>query len=214
MRHVVRTTTLAIGAACLAGCSVFGIRSGTEQPAYEVVGTISEEVEVRRYGTRTAAQVVLDRGDPEASDNGAFRILAGYIFGGNQGERSIDMTAPVAITDGEEIAMTAPVETRQGAGDGYAMRFFLPAAYSVDTAPMPNDPRVEIVEMPPTTLAVVRFSGRGGDEAAAERGDALIAALDQSPWRPIGSPVAMYYDPPWTLPFLRRNEVAVEVAPR
>lgn len=214
MRSVVRTAAMAVGAAFLAGCSVFGIRSGYEQPPYEIIGAVEDGIELRRYGARTAAQVVLDRNDPEASDNGAFGILAGYIFGGNRGEQSIEMTSPVAVAEGQEIAMTAPVET---AGDGegrYSMRFFLPAAYSVANAPVPDDPRVEIVEVPPTTVAALRFSGRAGDEAVAERRRALLATLDGSQWRPVGAPVALYYDPPWTLPFLRRNEVAIAVTAR
>lgn len=214
MRSTVRTATLAVGAALLAGCSVFGIRSGYEQPPYEIVGAVEDGIELRRYGARTAAQVVLERNDPEANDNGSFGILAGYIFGDNRGEQSIDMTSPVAVAEGEEIAMTAPVETTQGAGGRYTMRFFLPAAYSVANAPVPNDPRVEIVEVPPTTVAALRFTGLAGDETVAERRRALLATLDGSQWQPVGTPAALYYDPPWTLPFLRRNEVAVEVEAR
>ena len=209
-----RTASLAVGAVFLAGCSVFGVRSGYEQPSYEVVGTISEEVEIRRYAARTAAQVVLEGDDADASDNGAFRILAGYIFGGNRGEESIDMTSPVSVAEGEEIAMTTPVETSQGAAGTYAMRFFLPTAYSVANAPVPDDPRVEIVEVPPTAVAVIRFSGSAGEETIAERRRELLASLDGTDWQPVGSPVSLFYDPPWTLPFLRRNEVAVEVTTR
>lgn len=214
MQNLARTAALAAGAVLLAGCSVFGVRSGYEQPPYEVVGTISDDVEIRRYGARTAAQVVLDGDDAQASDNGAFRILAGYIFGGNRGQQSIDMTSPVAVAEGEEIAMTAPVETSQGAGGRYAMRFFLPAAYSVENAPAPDDPRVEIVEVPPTTVAAIRFTGLAGDETTAERRRDLLDSLDGSDWQAVGSPVSLFYDPPWTLPFLRRNEVAVEISTR
>ena len=110
--------------------------------------------------------------------------------------------------------MTAPVETSHGAAGSYAMRFFLPAAYSVENAPVPNDPRVEIVAVPPTTVAAIRFTGLAGDETTAERRRDLLASLDGSDWQAVGSPVSLFYDPPWTLPFLRRNEVAVEVTRR
>lgn len=211
MRPMFSAATLALGAVCLAGCSVFGVRSGYEQPSYQVVDPVAEGLEVRRYGTRTAAQVVLDSDDPEATDNAAFRILAGYIFGGNQSDESIDMTSPVAVAEGEKIAMTAPVETAGGDDDAYAMRFFLPAAYSAADAPAPNDPRVEIVDVAPTTVAVLRFSGLAGDTKIADRRRELLAGLEGSDWKPVGSPVSLFYDPPWTLPFLRRSEVAVAV---
>lgn len=214
MRSMVQAATLALGAAFLTGCSVFGIRSGYEQPPYEVVSPVADDIEVRRYGARTAAQVVLDGADPEATDNGAFRILAGYIFGGNRGEQDIAMTSPVAVAEGQEIAMTAPVETAQAADGRYTMRFFLPASYTVANAPVPDDPRVEIVEVQPETIVALRFSGFGGDETVAERQRELLAALDGTDWRPVGAPIALYYDPPWTLPFLRRNEVAIAVVPR
>lgn len=199
-----------LGSLLLGACSAFGIRSGTEEPRYTTVERLGS-VEVRRYAPRLAAETTVP-GDAYNARGEGFRRLAGYIFGGNAGRRRIDMTAPVAQASaqpGERIAMTAPVAQAPGEG-GWVIRFFLPAALT--DPPAPNDARVRIVPVPEETVAVLRFSGTATEAAVAERTKALTAALSTSPWRPAGEPVAWFYDPPWTLPPLRRNEVAVPVA--
>ena len=199
----------------LAGCSVFGIRSGYEQPRYDVVATLAADVEVRRYGPRLAAETVVAGDDEEAARNAAFRILAAYIFGANAGDREIAMTAPVEVdAGGREIAMTAPVAIAAAQPGQYVMRFFLPARYDLASAPVPTDPRVRILEVPAETVAVLRFSGSAAPERVAEREADLRRVLEASDWRGVGEPVGLFYDPPWTLPWWRRNEVAVAVAPR
>ena len=168
-------------------------------------------MEVRRYGPRLVAEVTVDGSDERAARSEAFRLLAGYIFGGNRGKVDVAMTSPVAVARGkQQIAMTSPVETA-AAGDRLTMRFFLPSRLTLDTAPQPDDPRVRLRVVPGETLAVLRFSGFA-DDTGARRAE-LLRALDGSPWRPTGDVTAMFYDPPWTIPFLRRNEVAVPVAP-
>ena len=197
--------TVLVGAALVAGCSVFGIRSGTEQPAYEVVDRMGEDIEIRRYGERLAAEVTVEGEDEMEARDAAFRILAGYIFGDNQAAEEIAMTAPVSVERrSEEIAMTAPVET-SARGDGrYGMRFFLPASYSAETVPQPDDPRVAIVTVPEEIIAAIRFTGSRDTDDVAEREARLLAVLDGSRWQPMATPVSYFYDPPWTIAFLRR----------
>lgn len=204
-----------LGSLLLGACSAFGIRSGTEEPRYDAAERLGD-VEIRRYAPRLAAETVVP-GDAYSARGEGFRRLAGYIFGGNAGGRRIDMTAPVAQASagsGERIAMTAPVAqapATQASGEGgWTVRFFLPAALT--DPPAPNDARVRIVPVPEETMAVLRFSGTATEAAVAERTKALLAALSGTAWRPAGEPVAWFYDPPWTLPPLRRNEVAVPVA--
>lgn len=199
-----------LGSLLLGACSAFGIRSGTEEPRYSTVERL-DNVEIRRYAPRLAAETTVP-GDAFNARGEGFRRLAGYIFGGNAGRRRIDMTAPVAQASaqpGERIAMTAPVAQAPGEG-GWVIRFFLPAALT--DPPAPNDARVRIVPVPEETMAVLRFSGTATEAAVAERTKALTTALSGTAWRPAGEPVAWFYDPPWTLPPLRRNEVAVPVA--
>ena len=209
MKKALLMATL-LGSLLLGACSAFGIRGGTEEPKHSVVERLGN-VEIRRYAPRLAAETTVP-GDAYNARGEGFRRLAGYIFGGNQRRTRIDMTAPVAQSSaqgGERIAMTAPVAQAQGEG-GWVIRFFLPAALT--DPPAPNDARVRIVPVPEETVAVLRFSGTATQDAVADRTKALMTALSSSSWHPAGEPVAWFYDPPWTLPPLRRNEVAAPVS--
>lgn len=192
-----------------------GIRSGTEEPRFTVVERIGA-VEIRHYGPRLAAETTV-AGNAVAARNAGFRAVAGYIFGDNAGKTSIAMTAPVAQTAGkpQTIAMTAPVaqEATPGASGQWRIQFFMPARYTRESLPEPKDPNVRIVEVPAQDYAVLRFSGSRTGTAVATRTAELQAALASSRWRASGMPAAWFYDPPWTPPFLRRNEVAAPVEP-
>lgn len=204
----------------MAGCSVFGIRSGLEQPDYEVVENLGEDIEVRRYAPRLAAQAMGEGEDRSAAESQAFRHLFDYISGENRSGAEIAMTAPVAeqAEEGTKIAMTVPVQTEAEdggtGGDGpvwVRMRFFLPSQYERDSAPEPTGDAVELVRLEPETVAVMRFSGFRGAEKVAHKQRALLETLENTRWQPDGDPFAMFYDPPFSLPFVRRNEVAVPV---
>jgi hypothetical protein len=215
MKQALRWIFGPLGAVVLSGCSLFGGRSGYEQPAYEVVGRVEGSIEVRRYGPRLAAETTVEGADADTSRSAAFRILAAYIFGANRPKTEVAMTAPVEVdARPRKIAMTAPVETAEAGEGRTVMRFFLPRSLALATAPEPNDPRVRLVTVPEETLAVLRFTGWRDSGAVAERSEQLLRALEGSAWRPLATPVALFYDPPWTLPFLRRNEVAVPAARR
>lgn len=211
MRRLIIATAAAL---TLAGCTVVGM-SNTPEPRFEVVETLDERTEIRRYAPRAAAEVVLADADRSDGSNRAFRHLFRYISGDNRADAEIAMTAPVETREGvsEKIAMTVPVEMDARA-DGFAMRFFLPDAYTAETAPRPTDPKVDIVAVPEQTMAALTFSGFRGEDKVSRMKAALLDTLADSAWTPTGEPVAYFYDPPWSIPFLRRNEVAVPVAPR
>jgi hypothetical protein len=194
-----------------AAVGVVGIRN-YEEPRYAVLATLPNGVEIRRYAPRLAAQVELP-GSGLQSREEAFRTLFRYIAGANVATEKIAMTVPVATRDaGEKVAMTAPVAT--AASDGAVrMQFFLPAAISAETAPRPTDARVRIIPVPEQTTAVLRFSGRGLEADLLERKAELLAGLAASGWRATAQPEVLFYDAPFTLPFLRRNEAAVSVEP-
>lgn len=198
--------------AVLAGIGgTVGIRAGIEEPRYERVEQIGD-IEIRRYAPRLAAETTVT-GDTMDARNEGFRRVAGYIFGGNTGKASIAMTAPVAQTAAsQKIAMTAPVAQTAGGPGAWRVQFFMPARYSRDTLPVPNDPSVRIVELPAQDYAVLRFSGGRDGKAVAAHTAALTSALQGTRWRVTGEPTAWFYDPPWTVPFMRRNEVAAPVA--
>ena len=206
--------------------SVFGIRGLYEQPKYDVVARLTGGVEVRQYAPRLAAETTVSAGDEAAGRDEAFRLLAGYIFGANTpadgrtaggaGEK-VAMTAPVEVKrgGGETVAMTTPVQVDRadGAG-GYTMRFFLPSKLTADTAPEPRDARVRIVTVPGETVAVLRFGGSWDARNIGAKKQALLRSLEGSGWRAAGEPDTLYYDPPFTIPVLRRNEVVTPVEPR
>lgn len=195
-----------------AACTVIGVRSGTEEPPFAVRSTLEGGVEIRDYGPRLAAETAV----PATANarNSAFTRLAGYIFGGNRAAEEIAMTVPVATrttaSEGTRIAMTAPVATADQ-GDTLVMRFYLPEGLTLATAPLPDDPTVRLVEVPPETLAVARFSGRPTEARIGAESKRLLEGLARAGIEPRGQPVAFFYDPPWTIPPLRRNEVAVPV---
>ena len=187
---------------------VFGIRL-SEEAAYKTVDRVSSAVEIREYAPVMVAEVTLPKGDRQAR-NQAFRLLFDYISGANKtaaGSDKVAMTVPVAIDEPERIAMTVPVQTSPESG---TMRFFLPAKYTRETPPPePTNTRVKVVALPARTIATLRYSGSGREATRKEQ--ELLKALQGSTWRPVGRPYTLYYDPPFTIPFLRRNEAAVAV---
>ena len=196
-------------------CSVVGIRD-TPEPASTVIGRVGA-VEIRRYAPTAAAETTVSGSELYARSIGFQRLFA-YITGSNAGKGKIAMTAPVAQTaaaqsSAETIAMTAPVAQTQAAPGAWTVRFFLPPTMTAATAPEPKDRRVVIVPVPPRVVAVLRFSGQGTPATVAAEGRRLDTLLAGSAWRADGPLVAWFYDPPWTLPPFRRNEVARSVEP-
>jgi hypothetical protein len=199
----------------LTACSVFGMRSGTEQSSYTVIDRLGDSTEVRGYPVKLVAEAEVTAPDEASGRNQAFRLLFDYISGANRAQTKVAMTTPVETAPrAAKIAMTVPVETETKAPGRYMMRFFLPASYTLETVPEPTDPRVRIGEVTERTLAVLRFSGSTSAENVARYTGDLQTSIDASGWRTVGEPTAMFYDPPWTIPALRRNEVAVPVTNR
>lgn len=193
--------------------SIVGVRDGTEEPAY-TSEKLGSGVEIRHYGSRSAAETTVIA-EEEAARSRGFRRLAGYIFGGNHAETKIAMTAPVAQqgidAQGEKIEMTAPVSQRAGDDGEWVIRFFMPSEKTMESLPQPNDPAVRLVTVPAETIAVRRFSGSRSRSAIAMQTEALIRTLRETGFEAVGPPAAWFYDPPWTVPMLRRNEIAVPV---
>jgi hypothetical protein len=162
-----------------------------EEPAFEVRQRWDEEqIEIREYAPRVMAVTEMAE-----SENDGFRVLAGYIFGGNAREQEIAMTAPVQQT------MSGPAE----------MAFIMPAEYAFDELPEPNDARVAFRQAPAYTAAVIRFSGWANAEKADANWQKLRGFLIKEGIEIVGEPTLNQYNPPWTLGFLRRNEIIVPV---
>ena len=183
----------------------------TEEPSFNVL--VQEgEFEVRDYYALIAAEVSVTGSHDDASDAG-FRLLAGYIFGGNTRRQSIAMTAPVVQerATSETIAMTAPV-TQSGSDGAWVVRFVMPSSYTLETLPTPNDARVRLVPVPPQRFAVVRFSGLAQPADVERRTASLRSFLARRQLSVAGPASLARYDPPWTPWFMRRNEVWIPVS--
>ena len=177
----------------------------TEEPEYQVVRQLAD-IEVRQYAAYTVAEVVVDGPAAEAG-NLAFPILAGYIFGKNKGERKLAMTAPVTQAAlPVKLEMTAPV-TQTAAPGGFLVQFVLPKGVTAASAPEPLDARIHLRDVPPSRVAVVRYSGLWSASNYEEHLVTLQAALRAAdlPWS--GEPVYSRYNPPFTPWFMRRNEI-------
>lgn len=176
-----------------------------EEPAYAVERAWAG-VEIRAYQAYVVAEVVVP-GPPDEASSAAFPILAGYIFGKNQGERKMAMTAPVTQTaEPMKMAMTAPV-TQSVADGGYRVQFVLPRDITLANAPVPLDARVRLREVPASRVAVVRYSGFWSQANHDEHLAVLQTALREADQAWVGEAVLSRYNPPWTPWFLRRNEI-------
>ena len=173
-----------------------------EEPKYTVLRT-TDLYEIRDYTDRVAVETI--QGDGE---NGAFQRLFKYISGANVQSSKIAMTAPV--TQSTKIAMTAPV-TQSAGKDGTAMRFFLPASYTMDTAPVPSDDRVKLVLVRGGIYAVHRYSGRSSVKNFNDAAQTLFDALRRDGLTAVGVPIKATYNGPFTPFFLRRNEAMVRI---
>lgn len=183
----------------------------TEQQPYVVVRPYPT-FELRRYPAHLVAEVAV-RGSFEEAGNRAFRSLFGYLSGQNASARSMAMTAPVVQEDvaSEKIAMTAPVVQAEDGRDEHVVAFVLPRSLTVDTAPVPTDPRVRVREVPERLAAAVRYSGRWTEKAYRRRLAELERDVVAAGLRADGAARFARFDPPFTPWFLRRNEVVQDV---
>ena len=186
----------------------------TEEPKYELIEK-SGEFELRQYQPMLIAEVLVD-GDMDQASGKGFRLIADYIFGNNITEtgssKKIKMTAPVTIEPrSEEISMTIPVSLKNISGR-WQVSFVMPSKYTLDTIPLPNNKQIMLRKVPARKVAVLEFSGFVNEKNTANRTQELLKWMDKNNLISTGSIELSRYDPPWTLPFLRRNEIIVEYA--
>ncbi len=182
-----------------------------EQPSYVVVEK-SENIEIRDYAPMLLAEVELD-GEREAALNEGFRILAGYIFGGNVRRASIAMTAPVVQQASEKIAMTSPVTQAPSENPGkWKIAFMMPRKYTVETLPVPNDKRIRFRVTQPERRVAIRFSGFSTVKNLETHRSMLEEFVTKRGLQTRSAPMLAFYDDPFTLPFNRRNEWWVPIA--
>ena len=197
-----------------------GVAMATEEPEYTILNQV-DNFELRRYDPQIVAQTWVT-GDQKQAGNKGFKILADYIFGNNtapSGESSkISMTSPVKMQpqradsdQSQKIAMTSPVAMQEQDGK-WRVRFVMPSKYTMQTLPKPNNDEVSIIEVPVKTYGVIKFSGLTGEEKVATKTAQLKEWMQNL--NIVGTPEMARYNPPWTLPFMRRNEIMIEYQPK
>jgi hypothetical protein len=194
-----------------------GTLMATEEPKFESLRK-EDKVEIRRYGPVIVAETIVD-GDMDSASNRGFQLIAGYIFGNNE---RIAMTAPVvaeAQSSAEKIAMTVPVsiepqiadDSKMAGAQRWRIHFVMPSQYTLATLPKPLNPQVKLREIPAKTYAALTYSGFNTESKVQENTDQLLDWLKTQKIETIGKPQLARYNPPWTLPFLRRNEILQEI---
>ena len=195
-----------------------------EEPSYELIEKAGE-FEIREYPPMIIAETLVD-GDMDTASNRGFRLIAAYIFGDNTASgtdnkpEKIAMTAPVVVEPGGggKIAMTAPVTTEpQGSASPQAnqwrVEFVMPSQYTMSSLPRPRNALVTLREVPATRYALIRFSGLATQSKVQQKTEQLNGWLRQRGLEAASAPRLARYNPPWTLPFLRRNEIMVKIVP-
>ena len=195
----------------------------TEEPNYTVLSQM-DDFELRRYDKQLVAQTLVS-GDQDSASREGFKVLADYIFGNNTaatgGSSKISMTAPVTMqpnnkksdSESQKIAMTAPVNMQQEDGK-WRVQFTMPSQYTMQTLPKPNNPNITITEVPAQTYGVIKFSGLAGSKKVVTKTEELQSWMQTQNLTITGEPELARYNPPWTLPFLRRNEVMIAYKPK
>lgn len=239
MRPRTLLIVLAAGAGLLGFAAGKEALAKYEEPKFEVLRK-EQDIEIRQYPAVIAAEVVVS-GTKDKAANQAFRILAGYIFGKNVARDKIAMTVPVTETksaekietavpagetksaekmetesparetkSAEKIAMTVPV-TETTSDGAMTMRFFMPSQFTLESLPEAVDKRIKFAKLPPVRYAVIKFSGMAQEDNISKHESKLRKFLKDQGITAQEPPVRAFYNPPWTLPFLRRNEVWLQI---
>jgi hypothetical protein len=161
-----------------------------KEPPYQVIETLENDVEIREYYDQIWAVTLAE------DQNQGFGRLFSYITGTNEDEKKIEMTAPV-VTSNEDGEMS--------------MAFVMPEGFNQEGTPRPLDEKVKIELVKERRMAVITFSGYATEESWKRHLEILEETLEAHGIETSGDPVLMQYNDPWTPPFMRRNEVGLEV---
>jgi SOUL heme-binding protein len=200
-----RIVLLALAMLSTEACTTVGVA----EPSFKAVRT-DGDFSVRDYGPVIVAETTI-AGEAVKARNAGFTPLADYIFAKDRKGSQIAMTTPVTQAPREKIAMTAPV-SQQANATGWTIAFTMPAGSTLNNLPAPANPMVKLTEHAARRMAAVRFSGLASEARMKAKRLELLDRVAEAGLKPVGDPVFAFYDPPWTLPFLRRNEVMVEVS--
>ena len=194
-----------------------------EEPKYEVIVS-DAQFEVRHYAPVLIAETIVE-GDMDAASSKGFRLIADFIFGNNLSsdtdkKSKIAMTAPVTVEpQSSKIAMTAPVTVEPQAAESnmktaktWRINFVMPSQYTLANIPKPKNNAVSLREVPSKYFIVHKYSGFNTVSRVQTKTDETVEWAIKRSYKMIGTPQLSRYDPPWTLPMFRRNEIMLEIA--
>ena len=185
------------------------IMSNVEQARYTVIDK-SGAIEIRDYDRKIIAETEVS-GTREDAIRQGFRIIADYIFGKNISSGKMAMTAPVMQKSGEKTAMTAPVMQEGKSSGPWKVSFIMSSSYTIETLPRPSNNAVILKQIEAKRYAVIRFSGSPTQEKLISEQAQLEHFIAQKNLKALSAPTYAFFNPPWTLPLLRRNEIMIEV---
>ena len=184
----------------------------TDEPEFRLILKV-DKFEIREYSPKIIAQIEVFGDFDDASSKG-FKILADYIFGNNtsaDGNSRIEMTAPVEMEPlPQKINMTKPVLT-EGSDNNWIVSFIMPNEFTLATLPKPNNKSIKILSLPKEKYAVIVFSGLVRESSYLEKEKLLNQFIKEKKLKPSGEIKIARYNPPWTLPFFRRNELMIKI---
>ena len=196
--------TVLIGIFLTAAVFVGPIMSDVETPEYKILKT-EGNIQLRRYDPMIIALVNVNGTRRDAIGKG-FRLLADYIFGDNVAQRTI--IDPAGTRESIKIAMTAPVQ-QQSVDSGWQISFVMPSEYTIETLPSPTNKLITIRTEDSRDFFTITFSGMNSDQNLKENQNILMRYLEINNISTSKNPIYAFYNPPWTLPFLRRNEILI-----
>lgn len=188
------------------------VNQSLEMPKYEVLKS-NGPLELRAYKPFLSAQVEVEGSFDEAGSKG-FRLLAKYIFGGNQSNTSISMTAPVSMRpmpSKEELAAISTLSITETQSKSWQVNFSMPSKFTLESLPIPQDPRVKLIEQAAETFAVIVFSGRASSANVKKYEDQLMDWIKTEGFNVNGAVSIARYNDPFTFPWNRRNELMIKV---
>jgi SOUL heme-binding protein len=181
-----------------------------EKPVYKVVAE-RDGYEIREYQSYIVAETQVTGTRPEALGEG-FRVIADYIFGNNVSRSSIAMTSPVLETSqSEKISMTTPVLSNETSENERTIAFVLPSAYTLESLPVPNNPKVTLREVPAHRVAALSFTWYATPKRVEAKKALLVSYLNRDQVNSIGDTQVAQYNPPLSMPLILKNEILIPV---
>lgn len=180
-----------------------------DEPTFTVT-TTEGNFSVRQYAGYVQAALVLEGAFEEVGYQ-AHKLLAGYISGKNQSMVSIEMAAPVTQQPvRRKIEMATPVTQQDAGEDTFKLAFVMPRKWTLETLPMPEDQRIRLEAVPPTTFAVVKYAGGWSKKRYEKNLSMLRDWIHAQGWSIISEPLWARYNSPFMPTFWRRNEILLE----